>query len=85
MLSLRVAKSGVKIRLGMDMVITGNTGTGKSKLVEVLQKLLFDKRIITKPKAVIVDAVEYEKFSKEEEWEANIERARGGLLVIENA
>lgn len=85
MLSLRVDKSGVKIRLGMDMVITGKTGTGKTKLVEVLQKLLFDKRIITKSKAVIVDAVEYEKFSKEEEWEANIERARGGLLVIENA
>lgn len=28
-LALRAQRSGISIRLGMDMIITGNTGTGK--------------------------------------------------------
>ena len=84
-LALRAKKTGVKIRLGMDMVIVGNTGTGKSKVVDVLQHLLYSTKIIKNPKAMIVDAVDWENFSKEEKWEENIAKAKGGLLVIENA
>lgn len=85
MLALRAKKTGVKMRPGMDMVITGNTGTGKTKLIEVIQSLLYSTGIIKNPKAEIIDAVDYENFSKEENWEENIARAKGGLLVIENA
>ncbi|GHT34455.1 hypothetical protein FACS189434_10630 [Bacteroidia bacterium] len=85
----RAKVTGVKIRLGMDMVISGNTGTGKTKLVEVLQHLLYSTGIIKNPTAMIVDAVDYDNFSKEDgqpnQWEENIKKAKGGLLVIENA
>lgn len=85
-LSLRAKNTGVKMRIGMNMVITGNTGTGKTKLVEVLQKLLYANGIIKKPVVKIVDAVDYEAFSADEEtWEENIADAKGGILLIENA
>ena len=84
-LQLRAKKTGVKIRMGMNMAISGNTGTGKTKLVDVLQHLLYSTEIIKNPKAVVVDAVDYENFSKDDKWDENIAKAKGGLLVIENA
>ena len=39
-IALRAQATGVKIRLGMDMVISGNTGVGKTELVKVIQDLL---------------------------------------------
>ena len=64
-LALRAQRSGISIRLGMDMIITGNTGTGKTKLAGVLQKLLYSSGIIKKPAMKVVDAVDYEEIAKE--------------------
>src|SRR5690554_354749 len=55
MLGIRARKTGVKIRPGMNMVITGNTGTGKSRLIGVIQSLLYSTGIINNPKAEIID------------------------------
>ncbi|MDD2246083.1 MAG: AAA family ATPase [Proteiniphilum sp.] len=88
-ISLRAKKTGVRVRLGMDMVITGNTGTGKTELIKVLQNLLFSTGIIKKSNAVIVDAVDFDEFlrktDKTDNWSENTNKAKGGLLVIENA
>ena len=81
-LALRAQRSGISIRLGMDMIITGNTGTGKTKLAGVLQKLLYSSGIIKKPAMKVVDAVDYEEFAKE--WEKNTADLKGGILCIEN-
>lgn len=77
-LALRAQRSGISIRLGMDMIITGNTGTGKTKLAGVLQKLLYSSGIIKKPAMKVVDAVDYEEFAKE--WEKNTADLKGGIL-----
>lgn len=82
-LALRAQRNGISIRLGMDMIITGNTGTGKTKLAEVLQKLLYSSGIIKKPAMRVIDAVDYEEFAKE--WEKNTKELKGGILCIENA
>ena len=76
-LALRAQRSGISIRLGMDMIITGNTGTGKTKLAGVLQKLLYSSGIIKKPAMKVVDAVDYEEFAKE--WEKNTADLKGGI------
>ena len=88
-IALRAQATGVKVRLGMDMVISGNTGVGKTELVKVIQDLLYSKGIIKKSTATIVDAVDYDEFSKKtdsvDNWNENIKKAKGGLLIIENA
>ena len=88
----RAKHSGIRIPIEMDMVISGKSGTGKSKLVEVIQQLFFAAGIIKNPKPVFVDAVDWEDFSstgkqdgKASTWEENIKSAKGGLLVIDNA
>lgn len=79
----REAATGTKIRLGMDMIITGNTGTGKSELVGSIAKLLANCGIITPGKIKVVDAVDYNDFA--EEWDKNIAAIKGGVLCVENA
>jgi SpoVK/Ycf46/Vps4 family AAA+-type ATPase len=79
---MRSQRIGVPVRLGMDMIITGNTGTGKTKLVAVLQKLLFAIGVVKQPTMTVIDAVDYEEFAKE--WEKNTANLKGGILCIEN-
>jgi SpoVK/Ycf46/Vps4 family AAA+-type ATPase len=81
-LALRSQRIGVPVRLGMDMILTGNTGTGKTKLASVLQKLLFAIGVVKQPVMTVIDAVDYETFSKE--WEKNTANLKGGILCIEN-
>lgn len=81
-LALRTLQSGISHRLGMNMIIVGNTGTGKTKLVNVIQKLLYANDVIEKPAIRIIDAVDYDEFAKD--WEKNTSKLKGGILCIEN-
>ncbi len=83
MLKQRQKASGGKVSLGMNSLIIGNTGTGKTAIASVLQHLFFTNGIIKKPAAKIVDAVDYAEFTGD--WEQNVQEARGGILFIDNA
>src|SRR5574344_120070 len=74
--------TGKKSNIGFDTIIMGNTGTGKTLLVETIGKILYKTGVTTKADPVIVDAVEWEGFSKN--LEENVEEANGGILCIEN-
>lgn len=70
------------IRLGVNTIIIGNTGTGKTMLSEVLRDYFYKNKIIEKAKLRIVDAVDYAHFV--EKWDANIKDARNGVLFFDN-
>jgi len=78
----RQKTTGVSTRIGINTLIIGNTGTGKTSIANMLQQLFFSNQIITKPVAKIVDAVNYKEFA--EEWDDNINQAKGGILFIDN-
>lgn len=82
-IKMRESASSPKIRLNLNTIIIGNTGTGKSKLAEALQQIFLSEKIVTLPKMKIVDAVDFDHFM--EEWEENIKKLNGGILLIENA
>jgi len=79
----RQSGSGAKTKINLHTLIIGNTGTGKSQLVNVLQQLYFRHKIITKPTVYRVDAVDYPDFS--DDFQNNIKKAKGGILFIDNA
>lgn len=79
----RQSGGGPKLNINLHTLIMGNTGTGKSALVNVLQQLYFKNKIITKPTVYRVDAVDYPDFA--EDFQTNIKKAKGGILFIDNA
>lgn len=83
-LSQRMQKMGVKALNNTSMLIVGNTGTGKTTLVNSIQKYLYSQGIIKNALPKIVDAVDFDDFSDSQVWDENIQKARGGILCIEN-
>jgi SpoVK/Ycf46/Vps4 family AAA+-type ATPase len=74
---------GTGQRINMHTIIIGAAGTGKSTIANVLQDLFFKNGIITKPKADIIDAVDYPEYTKD--FQNNIQKVKGGILFIDNA
>ncbi len=70
------------IRLSVNSIIIGDTGTGKTMLAEVLRDFLFNAHILEKQLVTMVDAVDFQRFV--DKWDENIEKARGGLLFFDN-
>ncbi len=70
-------------RINMHTIIMGNTGTGKTTLAQILQQLYLGNEIISKAHPMVVDAPDYDNWL--EEFEDNIDKAKGGILFIDNA
>ena len=67
----------------LNMILLGNTGTGKNRLVDVLAKIYFKNGITGKPDIKAISAVEFNDFSKN--LAANLLTAKDGILFIDNA
>jgi len=70
------------VRLSVNAIIIGETGTGKTALAEILRDYFYQHKIIEKPKLTMVDAVDYSRFV--EHWDDNIKKARNGILFFDN-
>ena len=79
---LRSRKDIAQVRVSVNTIIIGETGTGKTALAEILRDYFYQNKIIEKPKLTMVDAVDYQRFV--DKWDENIKKARGGILFFDN-
>ena len=79
---LRSRKDIVNVRISVNAVIIGETGTGKTALAEILRDYFYQHKIIEKPKLTMVDAVDYQRFV--DKWDDNIKKAKNGILFFDN-
>ncbi len=80
---IQARKETENIRLSANSIIIGETGTGKTMLAEAIGEFFFQHDIIKTNKVTTVDAVDFERFVKD--WDDNIKKAKGGILVFDNA
>ena len=79
---LRSRKDIAQVRVSVNTIIIGETGTGKTALAEILRDYFYQNKIIEKPKLTMVDAVDYQRFV--DKWDDNIKKAKGGILFFDN-
>ena len=79
---LHSRKDIVQVRLSVNAIIIGETGTGKTALAEIIRDYFYQHKIIDKPKLTIVDAVDYSRFV--DKWDDNIKKAKNGILFFDN-
>ncbi len=79
---LRSRKDVATVRLSVNAIIIGETGTGKTALAEILKEYFYQHKIISKSKLTIVDAVDYNRFV--DNWDENIKNASDGILFFDN-
>ncbi|WP_081773349.1 AAA family ATPase [Prevotella sp. P6B4] len=79
---LRSRKDITNARISLNAVVIGETGTGKTALAEILRDYFYQHKIIEKPKLMMVDAVDYQRFV--DKWDDNIKNAKNGILFFDN-
>ena len=79
---LRSRKDIAQVRISVNAIIIGETGTGKTALAEILRDYFYQNKIIDKPKLTMVDAVDYQRCV--DKWEENIKKAKNGILFFDN-
>ena len=72
----------MKVRLSVNTIIIGETGTGKTALSEIIRDYFYQHKIIEKPKLTMVDAVDYQRFV--DKWDDNVKKAKDGILFFDN-
>ena len=73
---LRSRKDIAQVRVSVNAIVIGETGTGKTALAEILRDYFYQNKIIEKPKLTMVDAVDYQRFV--DKWDENIKKAKNG-------
>ena len=68
----------------MDMLVLGNSGTGKTFLISLIHQLFLANGIVTHPRIKKVDASEYNQWIGTLN-EKTLEELRGRMVVIDNA
>lgn len=79
---LRSRKDIANVRISVNVIVIGETGTGKTALAEILRDYFYQHKIIEKPKLTMVDAVDYQRFV--DKWDENIKKAKNGILFFDN-
>ena len=79
---LHTRKDIATVRLSVNTIIMGETGTGKTALSEVIRDYFCQHQIISKPKLTMVDAVDYQRFV--DQWDENIKKSKDGILFFDN-
>ncbi len=79
---LHSRKDIMNVRLSVNTIIIGETGTGKTALAEVIRDYFYQNKIISSPKLTMVDAVDYQRFV--DKWDDNVKKARDGILFFDN-
>jgi SpoVK/Ycf46/Vps4 family AAA+-type ATPase len=79
---LHSRKDIMNVRLSVNTIIIGETGTGKTALAEVIRDYFYQHKIIEKPMLTMVDAVDYQRFV--DKWDDNVSKARDGILFFDN-
>ena len=79
---LRSRKDIANVRISVNAIVIGETGTGKTALAEILRDYFYQHKIIEKPKLTMVDAVDYQRFV--DKWDDNIKKAKDGILFFDN-
>ena len=79
---LRSRKDIANVRISVNAIVIGETGTGKTALAEILRDYFYQHKIIEMPKLTMVDAVDYQRFV--DKWDENIKKAKNGILFFDN-
>ena len=79
---LRTRKDIASVRLSVNAIIIGETGTGKTMLASTICDYFCQHKIIQSPKLTMVDAVDFQRFV--DHWDENIQKAQGGILFFDN-
>jgi len=77
-----VKSDGLSYSSRLHTVLMGNTGTGKTRLVNILASLYHKYGVTKHDTPIIYDAVDYADFSKN--FQDNYKKAKGNILCIEN-
>ena len=71
---------GLKFRMELSFVITGDSGTGKATVAATIAALLHEKGLVNNPVPKTVDPTDYQKFM--DKIDENLKNFGNGVLVI---